>query len=125
MISNQRVGNGDSGEFLPAPFTKWPAASSKNDSLHIFAAARLQRLEHRTVFAVNRQDLGVSFLRQCHHQRPRHNQSFFVGQRYRLASFQRSPRPTQPHAADHRGHDDIEFRLANECLDTILSDQEL
>ena len=93
----QRLVDRDGFQLLPRVLAKRSPAGRQDDPLQVVPPARLQRLEHRAVFAVHRQDRRAPLGRRAHHQRPGHDQRFLVRQSQRLAGLHRRPsaRPTR------------------------------
>jgi len=121
---SQRVFDRDGFQLLLGVLAKRSTAGRKDDAFQFLAAARLQRLKHRAVLAVHGQNRRSPLGRHPHHQRPRHDQRFFVGQGQRFAGLYRRPGPGQARAAHDRGDHHVDLGVRHHPFHALRPQQQ-
>ncbi len=103
----ERLLHRDLADGLDRPGAKWPSRSGQDNTAHILAPARAQRLEDRVVLGIDRQDRGAGGRRPPHEQRAGADQTFLIGKRHRRAALGGGERRLEAGRTGDRSHHPI------------------
>ena len=115
----QGIGDPDTGEVVGRPVQKRPARRGQDDPLDVCAPVTVQGLEHRVVFAIDRQKPHSAAGSLARHQFARHDQRFLVGERHILARANRGQRRGQAQRPDQCRHDQVRGCVRRDVLQTL------
>ena len=111
-------------QFLFRQGPEGSAGGREDQAADIFFPMAFQRLENRTMFAVDREDAHAMFARFLLHQLPRHDHRFFIGQGDLLAAPDGRQRGHEAGAADDRGDDQFGFWRRGDLTQALRSIQD-
>jgi hypothetical protein len=117
-------GHGDLGQFGQCQGAERPAAGGQHHPANLLVPAGRERLEHRTVFAVDGQDPGLAALGQPGDQGAAHDQALLVGQGHRFTGLQRRPGASQPGTADDGRKHHLHVGIGHHAADRLRPDEQ-